>query len=65
VKSGELLGERVGYVFEAGFGSTSAGRRPWLFAQRNACPPIPMNAAIDRVFVEKVLKPKREMPNAR
>jgi hypothetical protein len=55
--TGEVLGERIGYVFEAGFGSTSGARRPWLFAQRNACPPISRNAAIDRVFVEKVLRP--------
>lgn len=54
----ELLGERVGYVFESGFGSTAGGRVPWLVARRSACPPIPRNFPIDRHFVERVLRPK-------
>lgn len=54
----ELLGERVGYVFESGFGSTAGGRVPWLVARRNACPPILRNYPIDRHFVERVLRPK-------
>lgn len=57
--TGRLLGERVGYVFETGFGSTTGGRRPWLVAQHTACPPIRINAPMDRLFVEKVLKPSR------
>lgn len=57
LSTGSVLGERIGYVLEAGFGSTAGGRRPWLIAQRNACPPIPRNAAIDRLFVQKVLRP--------
>jgi len=55
--TGEILGERIGYVLEPGFGSTSGARRPWLFAQDVACPPIKRSAAIDRLFVQKVLKP--------
>jgi len=70
LKSGEVLGERIGYVFERGFGSTHAARRPWLFAQRNACPPLTPNesfsyGAIDRQFVEKVLKLTKESGHAR
>jgi hypothetical protein len=58
--TGEVLGERIGYVLEPGFGSTSGGRRPWLLAQNVACPPIKRNAAIDRLFVQKVLRPFSE-----
>lgn len=57
LSSGEVLGERIGYVLEAGFGSTSGARRPWLFAQDFACPPIRRNVASDRLFIQKVLKP--------
>lgn len=56
-RDGRVLGERIGYVFEAGFGSTAHGRRPWLVAQTNACPEIPRNRPIDRLFVEKILVP--------
>lgn len=58
----EVLGERVGYILERGFGSTSGGRRPWLHARisdsRLVCPPFKRNAAINRLFVEKVLVPR-------
>jgi len=57
MKSRQVLGERVGYVFESGFGSISGGRRPWLIAQDNACPPIARNSPINRLFLEKVLIP--------
>lgn len=55
-QSNKLLGERIGYVFEQGFGATGGGRRPWLIAQHNACPPIQRNVAMDRLFVDKVLR---------
>ena len=55
----EVLGERIGYVIESGFGSTAGGRVPWLIARRNACPPIERNVAKDRLFVERVLRPMR------
>lgn len=53
----KVLGERIGYVFESGFGSINQGRSPWLAARRNACPSIRRNAANDRMFVEQVLNP--------
>ena len=59
-RTNELLGERIGYVLESGFGATGGGRVPWLVAQRNACPPIRRNVAKDRLFVDKVLKQHRE-----
>ena len=65
LSTNEVLGERVGYVIETSFGSTAGGRRPWLIAQRNACPPIRRNAAVDRLFVQKVLKPMKEDRHAK
>lgn len=60
----EVLAERIGYLFDHEFGSTTGSRAPWLHARlyagsKAACPPIQRNAAMDRLFVEKVLKPKR------
>ena len=60
-----VLGERIGYVFESGFGSTAGGRVPWLIARRNACPPIERNVAKDRLFVEKVLRPSKDESNGK
>jgi len=57
VVTADVLGERIGYVLDSGFGSTAGGRVPWLIARRNACPPIERNVAKDRLFVEQVLKP--------
>jgi hypothetical protein len=56
----EVLAVRVGYVLERGFGSTSGARRPWLFAEDVSCPRIRRNVPMDRLFVEKVLKPLNE-----
>ena len=61
--TGRLLGERIGLVFETGFGSTAGGRRPWLVAQHTACPPIRISTPMHRLFVEKVLKPGRHHEN--
>lgn len=61
----EVLGERIGYVLEPGFGSTSGARRPWLFAEGVACPRIKRNVPIDRLFVEKVLKPLKKENHAK
>ena len=60
----KVLGERIGYVFDAGLGSTRDGRRPWLMAQDYACPKIRRNQPIDRLFVEKVLVPATRGRNA-
>ena len=60
----KVLGERIGYVFDAGLGSTRGGRRPWLLAQDYACPKIRRNEPIDRLFVEKVIVPATRGRNA-
>ena len=59
LSTNEVLGERIGYVLEPGFGSTAGARRPWLFAEGVACPTIKRNVAIDRLFVQKILRPSR------
>ena len=57
-KTGEVLGERVGYLLETGFGSTAGQRSPWSWARYYAksCPTVNEH---NRIFVEKVLKPVR------
>jgi hypothetical protein len=57
-KTGEVLGERVGYLFETGFGNTAGQRSPWSWARYYAksCPTLNEH---NRVFVEKVLKPNK------
>lgn len=61
--SGEVLAERIGYLIDSGFGSTTGGRRPWLRARQIggefACPPFRRNEASTRLFVERVLVPRR------
>ena len=56
-----VLGQRIGYLIDPGFGSTSGARVPWLHARLHAsestCPPVQPNAATNRLFVEKVLIP--------
>jgi hypothetical protein len=55
-----VVAERVGFLIEAGFGSTSGGRRPWLAARGlgqngRSCPDA--HDYSDRWFILKVLKP--------
>ncbi|UXH79791.1 hypothetical protein [Roseateles amylovorans] len=38
IASGEILGERVGYMVDLSQGSLAMGRQPWLYAANNACP---------------------------
>ncbi len=66
LETNDVLGFRVGYLIEPGFGSQGGGRRPWLHArltssERAACPPFRAQSLvpINRLFVEKILKPKR------
>jgi hypothetical protein len=65
----EVIAERVGYMIDAGQGSTAGGRSPWLFAFDNACPSFqarsstrgpaaPLALYQTARFVEKVLQPK-------
>ncbi len=54
--NGEVLGERSGYIFETGMGSTAGQRSPWSWSRYHAksCPSVNEH---NRVFVEKVIKP--------
>lgn len=54
-----VVAERVGYFIEAGFGSTSGQRRPWLTSrgQNTTCPSIRNGSYEDRWFILKVLSP--------
>ena len=56
--TGEVLGERTGYLWETGFGSTAGERAPWAWARyyANSCPSLKLH---NRTFVEKVLKPSK------
>lgn len=69
ISNGAVLAERIGYLLEAGFGSTSSGRRPWLFARlhysERACPAFRRHAYINREFVEKVLQPVPKSQDAK
>lgn len=41
IKSGEVIGERRGYMMDKGQGNQDGGRSPWAFAYDNACPKLP------------------------
>ena len=59
ISRGRVLGERTAYVFDSALGSTQGARKPWLIARyKDACPPKKRGVATDRLFVEKVLRPK-------
>ena len=60
---GSVIAERIGFLIEPGFGSTSGGRRPWLAARGlgkngNSCPSV--HDYSDRWFLLKVLNPAKE-----
>ncbi|MBX3665261.1 MAG: hypothetical protein KF834_06220 [Burkholderiales bacterium] len=57
-----VVAERVGYFIEAGFGSTSGQRRPWLTSRgpNTTCPSISNGFYEDRWFILKVLNPNME-----
>lgn len=70
--TGEVMAERIGYMFDALQGNTDRGRQPWSYAADNACPAfdrdLPFRGAQHAVtikpyqtldFVEKVLEPVR------
>jgi hypothetical protein len=59
LKTGEVAGERVGYVMDPTFGSTAQGRRIWLavgFIPEAFCPRFEMHSHRNTEFVAKVLK---------
>mgnify|MGYP003348098301 FL=1 len=58
-----IVAERIGYLIEAGFGSTAQGREPWRAARgigRNerACPPV--SAATDQHFITSIFRQDQE-----
>ncbi|MBB5206434.1 hypothetical protein HNQ51_003780 [Inhella inkyongensis] len=72
LETGEVLGERIGYMVDWAQGSRARARQPWTFAADNACPdfdrdfPGPIKGPANKSqsqryqtlrFVEKVLKP--------
>ena len=54
-----VIGERIGYFIEAGFGSNAGQRRPWLTSRgpSTTCPSIRNGSYEDRWFILKVLSP--------
>jgi hypothetical protein len=66
-RSGEVLAERIGWMFDHALGSRGGFRQPWFFAASEACPKFPtinqghpVQAGQTRVFVERVLIPSKE-----
>ena len=65
--TGEILAERIGWMFDRGLGGNPALRSPWGFARYNACPAFPtindgrpVQSGQTRDFVEQVLLPSQE-----
>lgn len=72
LQSGEVIAERIGYMYDWAQGSRAGNRSPWLFAADNACPSFrqsdnlktraPASSFQARQtlnFVEKVLHPAK------
>src|SRR5690606_29528976 len=70
LQTGEVIAERIGYMYDWAQGSKAGHRSPWLFAADNACPafrrsknpkvrtPAASTQAYQTLdFVEKVLHP--------
>jgi hypothetical protein len=53
-----VVAERIGYFIEAGFGSSTGQRRPWLSSRgpNTTCPPLLGGDYSDNWFVTKVFK---------
>lgn len=51
-----VVAERIGYLIEAGFGSTAGGRRPWLTSRgpKTSCPALAGMTYSDAWFVSNV-----------
>lgn len=65
--SGEVLAERIGWMWDRGMGRDAGRRNPWYFARYSACPAFPTindghpeSSGQTRDFVERVLLPSRE-----
>ncbi len=57
LETGELLGERIGYMIDRGQGSRAGARQPWTFAADDACP------AFDHDFPESSRDPHHRFRN--
>lgn len=62
--SGEVIAERVGFMFDRALGDQSGGRSPWTYAEYQACPAYeksangyPIKSTRSREFIFKSLKP--------
>ena len=55
-----IMAERTGYLIDVAQGASEGSRKPWLLAQRTACPPFESESTKAKEFVTKVLKPMRE-----
>jgi hypothetical protein len=57
LQTGELLGQRIGYLHDLGGGSTAGGRQPWAHAWRGFGSSCPDTSPSQSRFVIKVLHP--------
>ena len=57
-----IVAERIGYLIEAGFGSKSGARRPWLASRgpSTTCPSLTNGDYEDRWFILRAVRPERE-----
>jgi hypothetical protein len=62
-----VVAERIGFLIEAGFGSTAGARRPWLAARgpNTTCPSLKNGDFEDRWFIFKALSPIKESRNGK
>ena len=66
LNTGEVIAERIGFMFDRALGDQSGGRSPWTYAEYQACPAFdkstagyPIKSTRTREFIYKVLKPKQ------
>lgn len=64
IATGQLIAERIGYMFDVELGNQAGGRSPWAYAEYNACPAFertpagyPSKTTRSRGFVLRVLQP--------
>jgi hypothetical protein len=64
--TGDVLAERIGWMWDDTMGATDGARHPWTEAASHACPPFPVTSGglpyrvgQTRTFAEQVLKPRR------
>lgn len=62
-----VVGERIGFFIEAGFGSGAGNRRPWLTSRgpSTTCPSLRNGTFEDRLFIRNVFPPQEEQENGK